>query len=543
MSEERKRAGLVAPEMMNPQEGLPAFFGWAEKTHPQGVHELVGVIRSLMPESGKAVTEREIREGLTDPDLDMGFNVLSTWLGKVTGKGFRDIGWPMDEVFLKGAKATKGIIFPAKEKVSGREVQETLKSFSATMKKAEANRMRPITIVGGLLQESVGSKLTNNGSITLRGELARALGGDQNLRWLRGALEIKDVAETKPAVEPKPLVETARAVTEKAELPAFLEGDKLLEGYEAVNLPPQKKQLIQLGVAEGSETIIYVGSVGVRLRRSTDRMVDFTLPGLGLPEDIFPFRGEKDAVGLTNIGSGGIGLKEGGFDIRLGTWSSTGEMRGIGYWNNVSLLLPKEVQGDGDKKTMIPDFGLLGPLFEIKGGNIIITNSSVNDLRLVVPSAARAERGAESAEAKTENWDRVVKKLVEDPFAQITYEQTQSIIAAAAAYSLNAEISNGSVGEEQFIGLMKRIAALSQNIRPKKVQPQLSAQWPAHQHMFLEDGISKTAYEATGSIVAAAAAFSLREEIMAGTIGEEKFVPLVREVAALVQKTRSQTKH
>jgi hypothetical protein len=24
MSEERKRAGLVAPEMMNPQEGLPA---------------------------------------------------------------------------------------------------------------------------------------------------------------------------------------------------------------------------------------------------------------------------------------------------------------------------------------------------------------------------------------------------------------------------------------------------------------------------------------------------------------------------------------
>jgi len=26
MSEERKRIGLIAPEMMNPQEGLPAFF-------------------------------------------------------------------------------------------------------------------------------------------------------------------------------------------------------------------------------------------------------------------------------------------------------------------------------------------------------------------------------------------------------------------------------------------------------------------------------------------------------------------------------------
>ena len=208
--QEEKMAGLVdatprsaTPEQLSPGEGLSAFFGWAEKAHPLGAQELVGVIRSLMPESGKAVTEREIRKGLTDPDLDMGFNVLSSWLGKVTGKGFRDINWPKDEAFLAGAKIAKGISFPAKEKVSSREVQETLKSFSATMKKAEAKGMRPIQIVGNLLRESVGSKLTNNGSITLRGELARALGGDQNLRWLRGALEIKDVAETKPAVEPK----------------------------------------------------------------------------------------------------------------------------------------------------------------------------------------------------------------------------------------------------------------------------------------------------------------------------------------------------
>jgi hypothetical protein len=153
------------------------------------------------------------------------------------------------------------------------------------------------------------------------------------------------------------------------------------------------------------------------------------------------------------------------------------------------------------------------------------------------------ERSAEPAEAKTENWERAVKKLIEDPFAQIAYEQMQSVMAAAAAYSLSAEISNDLVGEEQFIGLVKRIATLSQNMRPKKAQPQLLPQWPAHQRLFLEDEISKTTYEATGSIVAAAAAFSLREEIIGGTIAEEKFVPFVREVATLVQKTRSQIKH
>ncbi|MBI4280840.1 serine/threonine-protein phosphatase [Candidatus Uhrbacteria bacterium] len=99
----------------------------------------------------------------------------------------------MRKAFLAGA-AAKGIRFPGKEKVSGDEVQAVLKSFSATVKTAEAGGMRPLQTVGELLRESVGSKLTNNGSATLRAELARALGGERNLTWLWMPLGIRDAA-------------------------------------------------------------------------------------------------------------------------------------------------------------------------------------------------------------------------------------------------------------------------------------------------------------------------------------------------------------
>lgn len=117
MSEKRKEIiNSATPEMMGPGEGLPVFFNWAEKTHPQGVKELVNVIGSLMPKSDRAVTEEEIREGLTDSGLNQGFSLLSYWLEKITGNGFRKVGWLEGEALTRGASAMKGINLPAKRK-------------------------------------------------------------------------------------------------------------------------------------------------------------------------------------------------------------------------------------------------------------------------------------------------------------------------------------------------------------------------------------------------------------------------------------------
>lgn len=44
----------ATPEMLNSSEGLPIFFGWAERAHPQGVKDLVNLIGSILPQGGRA---------------------------------------------------------------------------------------------------------------------------------------------------------------------------------------------------------------------------------------------------------------------------------------------------------------------------------------------------------------------------------------------------------------------------------------------------------------------------------------------------------
>lgn len=170
------------------------FFGWVEKSYPQGANELVGVVGSLMPSNNEAISEELTRARLSEFNLNQGLNVLSSWLTEIGVGGFRDIGGIKRSVFLKLAGALK-INLPPKEMVSETEIQAVLKSFSATMKNAEAGGMRPVQIIGSLLAESIMSKPTNNGSSVLRAELVRVLGSEQNLSWLRDALGVKDKVE------------------------------------------------------------------------------------------------------------------------------------------------------------------------------------------------------------------------------------------------------------------------------------------------------------------------------------------------------------
>lgn len=173
-------------------------------------------------------------------------------------------------------------------------------------------------------------------------------------------------------------------------LPAFLERDKdgryeLPKGYKAVNLQPQRKQVIRLSSMPGSEMVIYVGKVGCILKRGAGGDVYFRLAGLDLPENIFPYKGNSNYVSLTNIGGDGIQLDKDGQCVQIYQTSDSRAITGVGSWEKVSLGLPAddfEIEG---KRLGDLGLGVFGPIFHIEQGNITI--QSPNGLKIAVPEA------------------------------------------------------------------------------------------------------------------------------------------------------------
>lgn len=181
------------------------------------------------------------------------------------------------------------------------------------------------------------------------------------------------------------------SAVEAAALPAFLEGDKkggyeLPKGYKAVNLQPQRKQVIRLSSMPGSEMVIYAGKVGCILKRGAGGDVYFRLIGLDLPENIFPYKGNSGYVSLTNIGGDGIRLDKDRQCVQIYQTSNSRAITGVGSWEKVSLGLPADdFEIDGGKRLGDLGLGVLGPIFHIERGNITI--QSPDGLRIAVPEA------------------------------------------------------------------------------------------------------------------------------------------------------------
>lgn len=101
---------------------------------------------------------------------------------------------------------------------------------------------------------------------------------------------------------------------------------------------------------------------------------------------------------------------------------------------------------------------------------------------------------------------------------------------------------------------LRRVVEAAKTIAPKEpvvsgaetTKPEVKAApekkpWKTVIAELSEDPFAKAAYGATGSYIAVAAAYYLKEEIGSGVIGEEKFVGLVKEIATMAQVVSKET--
>lgn len=396
-----------SPEQQQAYQQIAGFFGRAEKESPAAAKQLVNVVGGLVGD--QQTTQEKLRDGMKN--IDVGLALIGDWLKETGAEGFEVVLG-----FGGGAKKAIGrsqVNFPTASdliRVKGRvdpelqrQIPPLLSSFSRQIRSGLDVGLSPRQIVGGLVAESVGSKLSASGSANLRQALNKPLGG--HFEWIREALKIPDVAEqsgfkpvsppeAKPVVAPKPLPEAAKAGGEKTGLPAFLKEGELPEGYKRVNLvSPAREQLVRLDEMPGSETVCYVGRVGVRLRRKEGGKVFFSLLGFDLPKIIEHYKGPD--LGLsTNIGPDGIPLAENELAVSLfnqdsyGSDEKNGLVKGSGLYNHINLFLPctkDELGGVGSLSRFS---------FGISEGKIVITNNNYNDnVEIAVPVAAMAREG------------------------------------------------------------------------------------------------------------------------------------------------------
>ena len=212
------------PEQQQAYQRISGFFGRAEAEYPAAAKQLVGVVGGLVGD--QQTTERKLQDGMGN--IDVGLALIGDWLKETGADGF--------EVKLGLGGGTKKVIgrrqvkFPTASdliRVRGsvspdlqKQMPPLLASFSRQVKGGLDVGLAPRQIVGGLVAESVGSRLSVNGSTTLRSALGKPLDG--HFEWIREALKIPDAAEqpgftakAAPAVEQKKPVEVDLTSAEK----------------------------------------------------------------------------------------------------------------------------------------------------------------------------------------------------------------------------------------------------------------------------------------------------------------------------------------
>lgn len=403
--------GGISPEQQQAYQRIAGFFGGVEKQWPQAAGKLVDVVGGLVGD--QQTTRRELQAGMGN--IDIGLALIGDWLKETGAEGF--------EVRLGlggGAKKAIGrsqVKFPNVSdliRVGGRvnpelqaQIPPLLSSFSRQIRGGLDVGLSPREIVGGLVAESVGSKLSADGSANLRSALEKPLAG--HFEWIREALKIPDVvgqpgfqpmvAEPKPATAPKPLPEEAKAGGEKTGLPAFLEGGRIPEGYDSKTLDPGKAEYIRFRQERGNEMVIYVGNVGVYFKQPERGKASFVFLGFNFPENVEPSQNSPDNVRLTGIGSDGIQLEEGRLAVELcrGTTDDPKPepvVRATGLLRKVALDLPSlYLNADGRQRYRDLDIPIFDLNIKVEGTWIVVTNnSSASKVRISSPRTDAAAR-------------------------------------------------------------------------------------------------------------------------------------------------------
>jgi len=186
-----------SPEQQSAYRQIAGFFGRGEREFPAAAGQLVNVVGGLVGE--EQTTERKLQEGMGN--IDVGLALIGDWLKETGADGFEvKLG------FGGGAKKAIGrsqVNFPTASdliRIRGRvnpelqeQIPQLLSSFSRQIRGGLDVGLSPRQIVGGLVAESVGSRLSANGSDILRKALEKPLAG--HFEWIREALKIPDVAE------------------------------------------------------------------------------------------------------------------------------------------------------------------------------------------------------------------------------------------------------------------------------------------------------------------------------------------------------------
>ena len=197
------------PEQAGVYASLQDRFSSAEQDHPEAAKRIVEVFTDLFKDpNGRPVTEKSIREGMAD--ISIGLSVLGDWLNEIgqeakIGRETSDIGffvklgWMDETKKTAGKKLGKIPQFPTFSKLTEggndalkKSMKYELARFSLAVVDSLGVGLSPKDIVGGLLRESIGSKLSANGSVVLREALDKPLQG--HFEWLREALGVPDVA-------------------------------------------------------------------------------------------------------------------------------------------------------------------------------------------------------------------------------------------------------------------------------------------------------------------------------------------------------------
>lgn len=409
-----------SPEQQHAYGQIAGFFARAEYEFPAAAGQLVNVVGGLVGE--QRTTQRKLQEGMEN--IDVGLALIGDWLREAGADGFKvKLG------LGGGAKKSKSIarkLVPLPDASSlieaasrgnprsSEQIQSLLSLFSMQVWRALDVGLSPRQIVGGLVAESVGSRLSANGSEILREALKKPLAG--HFEWIREALGIPDAAIQPGFTEKETLSATAvkrdeptgkKEITPaKKELPAFLTGDELPEGYQWVDFPNGSEQEVALGEKEGSTVLCYVQGLGVRLTRGPRDTTYVQLLGIptpysilstqkGIPLSETPLSG-RDAVQRSLYLQTERGLHQEPIQFEKRDWRYV-----------VTVPLQAVVRSGGTDFTT-PDFGYIGVSFstypaEGGRGNIWIRNENINygsiD-RIAIPSTAIVRGGETRAEAQ-----------------------------------------------------------------------------------------------------------------------------------------------
>lgn len=151
------------------------------------------------------------------------------------------------------------------------------------------------------------------------------------------------------------------------------------------------------------------------------------------------------------------------------------------------------------------------------------------------PALGTANLDKRSLEEETNKrgWEEVVGEMCDDPFFTAAYGSTGSAIAASAAYQLRDEISRGAIDKGTFTFRAREVAKVVEGQR-KSEGSKAKLSLPELKKEMAENPISKIAFDATKSTVAAAVGYELSPQITSGSLEKAEFITLVKNANALM---------